>query len=294
MGPLQRNLSVETGGRLLEAAFALGVNFVDTAESYANYVHLRWALDRGWSERVHIASKSYAVTAEQMERSVQGALKALGRPYIDIFLLHEQESGLTLKGHAQALQYLWRVKEQGLVRAVGISTHAVAGVRAAALHPLVEVIHPLFNQAGIGIIGGGAPEMLEAIRFAHLMGKGIYGMKALAGGHLYQDVPTALQYVLAVPELASVAVGMQNEAELSANLSLFAGQPVPDELQHALRRQPRQLHVEDWCVGCGTCLSACKSGALSLMAGRVQVDETRCLFCGYCGRVCPDFCLKVI
>ena len=294
MGPLQRNLSVETGGRLLEAAFALGVNFVDTAESYANYPHLRWALDRGWSDRVYVASKSYAVTADQMERSVSQALRALGRQYIDIFLLHEQESGLTLKGHEQALQYLWRAKEQGLVRAVGISTHAVACVRSAALHPLVEVIHPLFNRVGLGIVGGGAAEMLAAIQFAHQMGKGIYGMKALAGGHLFQDVPTALQFVLDVPELAAVAVGMQSEAELLANLSLFAGQPVPDELQSVLCRQPRQLHVEDWCTGCGTCLSACKSGALRIVDGRVQVDDTRCLFCGYCGRVCPDFCLKVI
>ena len=100
MGPLQRNLSVETGGRLLAAAFAMGVNFVDTAESYGNYAHLRWALQHGWSKRVIVASKSYAVSAAEMEQSVDRALRELGREYIDIFLLHEQESGLTLKGHA--------------------------------------------------------------------------------------------------------------------------------------------------------------------------------------------------
>lgn len=295
MGPLQRNLPVETGGRLLAAAFAMGVNFVDTAESYGNYAHLRWALQRGWSDRVHVTSKSYAVTAAEMEQSVERALRELGRDYIDVFLLHEQESGLTLKGHAGALEYLWRAKECGLVRAVGISTHAVAAVRSAALHPLVEVIHPLFNQAGFGILDGGAEQMLQAIRFAHQMGKGIYGMKAIAGGHLWQNVTAALQYVLAVPELAAVAVGMQNEAELQANVAVFSGQPIPTEIMCQLRQQPRRLHVEDWCVGCGTCLSACQSGALTLgHAGRVQVDPDRCLCCGYCGRVCPDFCLKVI
>ncbi len=295
MGPLQRNLSVETGGRLLATAFAMGVNFVDTAESYGNYAHLRWALQQGWSNRVIVASKSYAVSAEEMEQSVNRALKELGREYIDIFLLHEQESGLTLKGHAGALEYLWRAKEHGLVRAVGISTHAVAGVRAGAMHPLVEVIHPLFNQAGFGILDGTADDMLRATRFAHQLGKGVYGMKALAGGHLWRDVPTALRYALAVEELSAIAVGMQNEAEILANVALFCGQPIPDAVQGRLERQPRRLHVEEWCQGCGTCLAACKSGALAIgSSGRVEVNPDRCLCCGYCGRVCPDFCLKVI
>jgi predicted aldo/keto reductase-like oxidoreductase len=294
IGPLQRNLPVETGGHLLEAAFSMGVNFVDTAESYDNYPHLRWALERGWSQQVHVATKSYAVTAAEMEQSVTRALRELGRDYIDIFLLHEQESGLTLKGHAGALEYLWRAKERGLVRAVGISTHTVAAVRSAALHPLVEVIHPLFNMAGFGILDGTAVDMLQAIRFAHQMGKGLYGMKALGGGHLYRSVEEALQYAWSVPELAAVAVGMQNEAELAANVSLLMGEAIPDSVKAQLGAQPRRLHVESYCVGCGTCLSACKSGALSLVAGKVQVDHSRCLCCGYCGRVCPEFCLKVI
>jgi len=295
MGPLQRNLSVETGGRLLAAAFAMGVNFVDTAESYGNYAHLRWALQRGWSSQVIVASKSYAVSAAEMEQSVDRALRELGREHIDIFLLHEQESGLTLKGHAGALEYLWRAKERGLVRAVGISTHAVAAVRAGALHPLVEVIHPLFNRAGFGILDGTADQMLQAIRFAHQLGKGIYGMKALAGGHLWRDVPAALRYALAVDELSAIAVGMQNEAEMLANVALFCGQPIPEDVQSRLERQPRRLHVEEWCQGCGSCLVACKSGALSIGSlNRVEVNPDRCLCCGYCARVCPDFCLKVI
>src|SRR5690554_6223010 len=95
MGPMQANLSVQTGGRLLEAAFAMGVNFIDTAESYDNYGHIRWALDRGWSQKVHVATKCYATTAEEMRLSVERALQELGRDYIDIFLLHEQESSLT-------------------------------------------------------------------------------------------------------------------------------------------------------------------------------------------------------
>ncbi len=294
MSRLQANLSVKEGGQLLEAAFAMGINFVDTAESYDNYHHIRWALERGWSHKVHIATKSYAYTAEQMQDSLEKALRELKRDYIDVFLLHEQESSLTLKGHDEALEYLQRAKEQGLVRATGISTHTVAGARAGALHPGVDVIHPLINKAGWGIVDGNADDMVTAIQFAGQMGKGVYGMKALAGGHLHQDVGAAFGFVLDIPELAAVAVGMQNEAELAANLLYFTGQPVPQDLQTKLARQARKLHIEDWCEGCGRCVEACASGALRIENERARVDLSRCVFCGYCSRACPHFCLKVI
>lgn len=294
VAPMQANLSVQDGGQLIEAAFALGVNFLDTAESYDNYGHIRWALEQGWSKRVHIATKSYAVTAEQMQRSLERALRELGRDYIDIFLLHEQESSLTLRGHAAALEYLARAKERGLVRAVGISTHHVAAVRAGALHPLVDVIHPLINREGWGIVDGTAADMYEAIKFAASLGKGLYGMKALAGGHLYRDPHAAFQYVLAMPELTAVAVGMQNEAELTANLLHFTNQPVPPQLAAKLARQERRLSIADWCEGCGSCVSACPSNALRIENERAVVDVSRCVFCGYCSRACPNFCLKVV
>lgn len=294
MAPMQANLSVQNGGRLLEAAFAMGVNFVDTAESYNNYEHIRWALDQGWSHKVHVATKTYAVTAEEMQQSLERALKGLGRDYIDIFLLHEQESSLTLRGHASALDYLSRAKERGLVRAVGISTHHVAGVRAGALHPQIDVIHPLINSRGWGIVDGSLEDMLAAISFADTLGKGLYGMKALAGGHLYHDPLTAFRFVLARTELAAIAVGMQNEYELQANLRYFTDQAIPDDLAAKLQRQDRSLRIADYCVGCGNCVAACPNQALTIAGGRATVDLQRCIFCGYCSRVCPDFCLKVI
>ncbi len=294
LGPMQANLSVQTGGRLLEAAFAMGINFVDTAEIYDNYDHIRWALEKGWSHRIHIATKSYAATAAEMELSLERALRALGRDYVDIFLLHEQESNLTLRGHEGALEYLARAKEKGLVRAIGLSTHHVAGVRAGALHPLIDVIHPLINRRGWGIVDGSVEDMVAAIRFAASLGKGLYGMKALAGGHLYHDASSAFQFVLSIPELAAVAVGMQNETELKANLLYFSGKDLPAPLAQQLQRQPRRLRIADYCEGCGKCLAACPSQALTLVAGRAQVDGDRCVLCGYCSRVCPNFCLKVI
>lgn len=293
IGPLQAKLPLKEGARVIRAALEAGVNFIDTAELYLTYPYIREAI-RDLGRDIVICSKCYAYTCQDMKQSVNKALTELGRDYIDIFMLHEQESMLTVKGHWEAVEYLLEAKRRGVVRAVGISTHHVGGVLAAAAIPEIEVVHPLINMAGIGIRGGTKEDMLAAIRTAAAAGKGIYAMKALGGGNLLKNPEEALRYVLSVPEVDSVAVGMRTVHEVEYNVQLFSGQQVSDFIKSAVGRQPRRLHIADWCSGCGRCAGRCPSGALSLTGGRVMVDENLCVLCGYCGPICPDFCIKVI
>lgn len=293
IGPLQADLSPAEGARILSRAFDRGVNFVDTAELYGNYPHLARAL-AGRSAEIVVATKSYAYEARQAEASLHRALAELNRDYIDVYLLHEQESEATLRGHWEALEYLFRAREMGVVRAVGVSTHHVAGVRAVAAVPEIDIIHPLWNIRGFGIADGTPEEMMAAIREAHQAGKGIYAMKALGGGHLLGEWENAIQAVLSTDEFASVAVGMQSTLEVEFNVRLFSGDRVPDGLQQILARKPRRLLVEDWCHGCGECVAACRNKALCLIDGRVRVNPDRCRLCSYCAARCPDFCIKVI
>ena len=181
MGPLQKNLSLEEGARLLRRALEGGVNFIDTAELYQNYSYLARAL-KGWSGDVVIATKTYAYSRQQAEASLEKARRALNREVVEIMLLHEQESPLTLKGHREALDYLQEAKDKGLIRALGFSTHHVAAVKAAAEMEGIDVIHPLLNMRGWGIRDGKLEDMLEAIAAARSRGIGIYAMKSLAGG----------------------------------------------------------------------------------------------------------------
>lgn len=279
---------------LLRFALDRGVNFIDTAESYDNYHLLRRALKGRRAESVIVASKSYQYTREGMKDSLEMARESLGRSVIEIFLLHEQESALTIEGHREALEYLLQAKRQGLVKAVGISTHAVEAVKAAASLDSIDVIHPIINRRGLGIIDGDLGQMLAAVNRARSSGKGIYAMKALGGGHLASDFSHALGFVLKQPSVDSLAVGMSTRAEIRANLILEAGGRLPARLARRVSRRKRRLLVEDWCQGCGRCLKRCRQGALTLINGRVKVLEHRCILCGYCAFACRDFCLKVV
>lgn len=63
IGPLQKNLSVEEGGEVIAEALRLGVNFIDTADLYNTYQHIKRAIDITGITPV-IASKSYAYDIE--------------------------------------------------------------------------------------------------------------------------------------------------------------------------------------------------------------------------------------
>lgn len=293
LSPLQRNLPPEEGAELLLYAFSKGINILDTAELYDNYPAIRLALQRWQGEHIHVSTKCYAYDRQSAQASFDAARHALQRDVIDIFMLHEQESEHTLRGHSQALDFFEEQKAKGNIRALGISTHFVAGVRAATYHPQLDVVHPIYNLAGVGIVDGERADMEEAVRQCERAGKGILAMKPLGGGHLIQHRMDALQYAMDKAELASIALGMQSKVEIDYNAALFAGQD-PTPFAAGVDGQARRLQIHDWCVGCGRCVQRCNQRALSLQEGKAVVDAALCVLCGYCATVCPEFCLKVI
>lgn len=293
ISPLQSQLSIDEGTEIIMEAFRAGVNFIDTAEFYNNYAFIRRAL-KLTDSKVVVASKSYAYTYEGMQASVDRARREMDVDVIDIFMLHEQESRLTLKGHRKALEYLLDAKEKGIIKAVGVSTHTVEVVDAASTMNEIDVIHPIINIKGIGIKDGNIKQMEKAIEKAYKNGKGIYGMKCLGGGNLINIRERAFKYILDFPYLHSVAVGMKTCAEVRANCLIFEGKTIPEELAHEIDVQKRKLIIEDWCQGCGECVRHCKYKALSIVRGKSVVDAERCILCGYCAGYCPDFCIKII
>ncbi len=294
MGPLQKKLSPEEGGRLLRYGFERGINFVDTAELYETYPHIKSALEGIPRQQYVIATKSYAYSKETAEESLNKALKEMNTDYVDVFLLHEQESELTIKGHYEALEFFIRKKEEGYIKAVGISTHRIAGVEASLKYKEIQVLHPIVNKAGLGIQDGTIEEMLSALEKAHLQGKGIYGMKPLGGGNLLRSFKECFDFVLDIPYLHSIAVGMQSNEEIDMNISMLLGEYDEAKLQHRLILENKSLNIADWCEVCGSCVKACSHKALRIENDRLVVDHEKCVLCGYCSKYCPQFCIKVV
>jgi hypothetical protein len=122
---------------------------------------------------------------------------------------------------AGALQCLQDYKAKGVLRAIGISTHAVEVVRRAAEIKEIDIIFPIINKLGIGIVGGSVEDMIKAISEAHKAGKGLYAMKALGGGHLIDQLEEAFNFVRNIKGISSLAVGMVSPEELELNIKIF-------------------------------------------------------------------------
>lgn len=294
MGSMQANLTPEEGARVLRRAFERGISFIDTAHVYGTYEHIRKAKE-GWDEELAIATKTPASDYEKAEEHINYALQALDLERLDIMLLHAARAGEDVfEERAGAYQCLKDYKKKGIIKAIGVSTHNVGTVRVAAAREDIDVIHPLINMAGTGILGGTVGDMASAIKAASHNRKGIYAMKALAGGSLLERMDEAFKFVMDLPGVDAMVVGMVSEAEVDMNCRIFQGESIPETEREATFREKRLKIVEAYCKGCGKCVDACPNGALSIVGCKSSVDETKCLLCGYCTPSCPEFAIRVI
>ena len=214
-------LDRDTGARLLQRAFELGVNFWDTDETYGTHPSIQKALKRLDRSQVVIAAKTYKMDREGARRSLEHSLREMETEYIDIFLLHAIDSARQFQEHGGALEALLEAKEGGLIRAVGLSTHALEMVEAIPEIPEIEVVLAVLNLGGERIRGGRSQEEVEeALRRSYETGQGVYLMKVLARGRLAPDLESALGYALGLPYVHSVCVGMKTVRELEMNIAI--------------------------------------------------------------------------
>ena len=292
ISPMQRNFPPEQGAELILYAAARGINLFDTAQLYDTYEPLRLALKQ--RPDLLVSTKSYAWDEPSAREAFDDARRQLDMDVIPIFLMHEQEDMLTLKGHREAFDFYLNQKARGNILAVGFSTHRVAAVDYAPRYPGVDVIHPLINRTGVGIADGTRDDMAAAIARAKAAGIGIFAMKPLGGGHLLKSPAEAFDYLSGLGTIDAVCCGMQSRDEIDVNLRLMEGLAPDPAAAERTQREPRKLIIHDWCRACGQCVERCRQGALSIRDGICVCDQAKCVRCGYCAPVCEEFCIKVI
>lgn len=298
MGPGQLDLPLDEGAAVLCEALQRGINFIDTAQYYRTYPYIRRALElmgflteenpRGTAVPV-ISSKSLASSYDDMMAAIEECRDALGLKTIDIFLLHEVRTG-QFAARAGAWQALRDAKAAGLVHAIGISTHHADVARAMAAELACDVVFALLNYRSMGIRSGQnagtKEEMAAALTACKAAGKGVYLMKALGGGNLTGDYQKALDYVFAQDFMDAVMVGFTNTSEIDDMMCYLSGN-MESSYNPDVSHKKMYVNQED-CEGCGTCLKICAAGAVHYNKnGLAEIDQSKCLTCGYCAQGCP-------
>ena len=118
--------------RAVEHALGLGYRHIDTAEMYGNEEAVGDALAASSVPRreIHVTSKVWHdhLEPEALRAALSASLEKLRTDYLDLYLIHWPSASMHL---GRTLEAMMRLKEEGRVRAIGVSNFTVALMRQA-------------------------------------------------------------------------------------------------------------------------------------------------------------------
>jgi aryl-alcohol dehydrogenase-like predicted oxidoreductase len=215
----QTDLGVDRLASLLHLAYDHGVNFWDAADAYGSHPHVASALQGIPRHEIVIATKTMSRDSAQVTHDVERFLRELRTGVLDVVLLHLMTRADWPQRYAGAMKALSRAKEQGKVRAVGVSCHGLEPLCAAAETGWAEVVLARINPAGVNMDASPA-EVAPIIERLYTSGKAVYGMKVLGCGHLVGTARAAMRYVFELGVVHSIVIGTSRRRHLLDNVKL--------------------------------------------------------------------------
>ena len=294
--PIQR-VSQNEAIKLLREAFDGGMTYFDTARYYSDSEHKMGLAFEGMRDKIFIATKTGAVTADGFEKDLETSLKELKTDHIDVYQFHNPAFCPRPGDESGIYDAMLKAKEQGKVKHIGITNHRLAIAKEAIESGLYETLQfPFSYLAG--------PKDIELVDMCRKADMGFVAMKALSGG-LITDSRAAFAYISMYDNVLPIW-GIQREEELRQWLSYMDEAPtMTDEIRSIIEKDVNELSGE-FCRGCGYCMP-CPVGIeinncarMSLMLRRAPssawLNETwqknmamieNCLHCNSCKSKCP-------
>jgi aryl-alcohol dehydrogenase-like predicted oxidoreductase len=188
---LKAGKSEEEAARLIHEAVALGVNFIDTGQSYGTEGVVGLALKSIPRDSVVIATKAPVHrggdwwSPERVVASLDNSLRLMGTDYVDVFNLHgieafEYDHALNVVAPA-----LLKEKEKGKIRHIGLTENPIVDfenemLKRAVRDPVWEVF-----MVGFHLMHQGARQNVFSVTRA----KGIGTLLMFAVRSMFADPP---------------------------------------------------------------------------------------------------------
>ena len=219
----QTRMGKEKFEGLIRESFDRGVRVFDLADLYGTHPYVIPALKGIQRDRFQIISKIWwdkggIPEPERPDADVviERFLRELNSDYIDLVLLHCVTSAQWPEELRKQMDILSKLKDQGKIRALGVSCHSLAALEAAAVEPWVESVHTRINPYGMSM--DGAPEKgVPVLKKIHAAGKGVVGMKIIGEGRLRNDDEkrdASVKFALQLGCVDVLNVGCENIGEV--------------------------------------------------------------------------------
>ena len=141
--------------RVLKRAVELGINFIDTADSYGPYVSEQLIAEAlyPYAEDLVIATKGglertgpnqWPVNGhpDHLRKALEGSLQRLKLEQIDLYQLHRIDPKVPFE---QIFEFLQSVQEEGLVKHIGLSEVSVEDIKKAETYISVASVQNMYS-----------------------------------------------------------------------------------------------------------------------------------------------------
>ena len=297
--PIQR-VSETQAVEIVLYALEKGMDFIDTSRMYTTSETRIGKALRETDRKVAIATKSFARSADGIQRDVETSLKELQRDHIDIYQCHgissEEEYRRVVSANG-ALDGLRKAKEQGLIGHIGITSHSLDLLDKVVDDGLFETIMVCLSF----LEPAAKDKILPKARAKNI---GVIAMKPFSGG-VIEAPEIALKWVLSLPDVLVIA-GVEYKELIDQNWDAFQGDYAMTEAEVRTMEEICKQFDKDFCRRCDYC-QPCPSeipiqfvlglrsmvkragdGLLQSPMGKNMLEKAvNCTECGDCMERCP-------
>ncbi|MEK4994727.1 aldo/keto reductase [Paenibacillus sp. FSL H7-0918] len=271
-------LNDETGRNIVRSALDHGINFIDSAFIYgpgrSEELIGEVLKERGGRDNVVIATKgAHVITGDKitldnspafLRQSVEDSLKRLQTDYIDLYYIHFPDES-TPKD--EAVGELKKLKDEGKIRAIGVSNFSIEQLKEANKDGHVDVLQSHYNllhrdaeqdllpytqEYGIsfvpyfplasGLLGGKYKQgdtfsdirkndpLFQGETFAKNLEK-VDKVRQIANAKGVEVAHVVLAWYLTVPSIDALIPGAKRPEQIVSNLETLKVQLTPEEIK---------------------------------------------------------------
>ena len=255
---------------------------------------------------------------ETVQRQIDWQLNQLRTDYIDFGFIHCLDSAADWQAYQKngVLDYLLKLKDSGVVRHIGLSTHtpAVANeiLDTGLPEQLMFSVNAAYDYQHGEFANGSASERIALYRRCKAAGIGISVMKPFSGRQLLDagaspfgkalTAAQCIQYALDKPGVLTVLPGIRNTEDVRRLLAFFDTDE--EERDYSVLGTFTPKDAKGSCVYCNHC-QPCPQGINVALVNKyydlaaagddmakshyTKLDKTAadCIACGHCDRRCP-------
>lgn len=260
----------------------------------------------------------WTTNLNKVKKQVDWMLRNLGTDYIDYGFIHCLDAASDWRAYQKngVLEFLQEMKEQGVVKHIGLSTHtpelANMVLDTGCVEQLMFSINPGYDYHHGDYAKGSSNERMRLYRRCEAEGIGISVMKPFSGGQLLDKRTSpfgkaltkyqCIQYALDKPGVLTVLPGIRDAEDVKQLLGFFKA--LPEEKDYEILGSFTPKDAVGNCVYCNHC-QPCPAGLnvglinkyydLSVAGDDMAVDHYKklekhasdCTGCGHCNSRCP-------